>query len=51
MAKTRHIYSCSACGAQAPKWTGQCLECGAWNTLTETLAAPSRGGRLEAFSG
>ncbi len=27
------IYSCSKCGAQAPKWSGKCLECGAWGTL------------------
>lgn len=27
------IYSCSKCGAQFPKWSGKCLECGAWGTL------------------
>ncbi|MCP5304562.1 MAG: DNA repair protein RadA [Chromatiaceae bacterium] len=35
------VYVCGACGAQSPKWAGQCSECGAWNTLQETLAAPS----------
>lgn len=37
MAKPRTVYACSACGAQAPKWSGQCAECGAWNTLSETV--------------
>lgn len=30
------IYSCSSCDAQSPKWTGRCLECGAWGSLKET---------------
>ncbi len=28
-------YRCDACGAEAPRWTGRCPACGAWNTLTE----------------
>ena len=35
MAKVKTIYSCSDCGAQSPKWVGQCPDCGAWNTLIE----------------
>ncbi|MEA3248924.1 MAG: DNA repair protein RadA [Patescibacteria group bacterium] len=27
------IYTCTKCDAQSPKWTGQCLECGAWGTV------------------
>ena len=38
MAKPKTVYFCSACGAQAPKWSGQCADCGAWNTLSETVA-------------
>ncbi|MDN3519314.1 DNA repair protein RadA [Aquisalimonas lutea] len=41
MARTRTLYSCSACGARSPKWAGQCPECGAWNTLEETVEAPA----------
>ena len=41
MAKAKSIYSCSACGAQHPKWTGQCQDCGEWNTLQEEAALPS----------
>ncbi len=35
MARSRVEYHCNACGAVAPKWSGQCPECGAWNSLQE----------------
>ena len=35
---SKSVYQCSECGGQHPKWTGQCQDCGAWNTLTESLA-------------
>ncbi len=38
MAKPRSIYSCTECGATAPKWQGQCPGCGVWNTLVESIA-------------
>ena len=37
MAKSSVVYECSNCGAQSPKWAGQCGECGKWNTLTESV--------------
>ena len=37
MAKAKRMYGCTECGATFPKWAGQCTECGAWNTLTETM--------------
>ncbi len=47
MAKAKSVYVCSECGAQSPKWVGQCSACNAWSTLQETLvAAPSRTGRI-----
>src|SRR5690606_32214428 len=47
MAKAKRMYGCTECGATFPKWAGQCGECGAWNTMVETLveSAPSTGGR------
>ncbi|MGH8478238.1 MAG: DNA repair protein RadA [Gammaproteobacteria bacterium] len=39
--QARPSFQCQACGAPAPKWAGQCGDCGAWNTLTES-AAPLR---------
>lgn len=35
-AKTR--YTCNECGASQPKWAGQCPDCGAWNSLEESVA-------------
>jgi DNA repair protein RadA/Sms len=43
--KPTSVFSCSACGAQTPKWHGQCPSCGEWNTLSEERA-PS-GGRAQ----
>lgn len=31
--KIQTLYVCSSCDAQSPKWSGRCLECGAWGTL------------------
>jgi len=38
--RSRSAYSCSECGAEAPKWSGQCGACGAWNSLVEIVVAP-----------
>lgn len=37
MARLRTVYICSDCGAQHPKWNGQCATCGAWNTFVEDV--------------
>ena len=29
------VFICSKCGAQFPKWFGQCPQCGAWGTISE----------------
>lgn len=42
MAKARTAYVCADCGAEHPRWQGQCAGCGAWNTLAEiVLEAPT----------
>lgn len=38
MARPKVQYQCNACGAQFPKWAGQCPDCEAWNTLEEVAA-------------
>lgn len=43
MAKAKTVYSCTECGATAPKWQGQCHGCSAWNTLVETAADTGSG--------
>ncbi len=43
MAKAKTAFVCNDCGADFPKWQGQCGECQAWNTLSEIrLSAPAR---------
>jgi len=37
MAKLRLVHRCGDCGAQHPKWSGQCTACGAWNSLFEDV--------------
>lgn len=53
MAKAKTIYVCSGCGAQSPKWAGQCGECGLWNSFVEELlqSEPSAAKRNPRFSG
>ncbi len=50
MAKSKSIYSCTECGANSPKWQGQCPGCDAWNTLVETVAEKSSGHRFEPLA-
>ena len=35
--KTKSVYACTQCGAEYPKWSGRCPNCGAWNTLEEQI--------------
>jgi len=37
MAKAKTNFTCSECGAIANRWTGQCADCKAWNTMVETV--------------
>lgn len=48
MAKTKSAYVCNDCGADHPRWQGQCNACGAWNTLTEIVIA---GGKADNTRG
>jgi len=48
--KTKTLYSCTECGAQSPKWQGQCPACNAWNTLVETVAETPGAHRYQALA-
>ena len=50
--KVKTRYQCSECGAITLKWTGQCADCSAWNTLTEVALEQksSSGERFQAYS-
>ena len=37
MATLKKIFSCNNCGAKYPKWMGQCIQCGEWNTIEEEI--------------
>lgn len=36
MAKPKTVFICDACGNKVSQWAGQCPDCGAWNSLTES---------------
>lgn len=42
--KAKTIFYCTQCGNETPKWQGQCLACGSWNTIVEQPAAPKSKG-------
>lgn len=41
--KARRVFVCGDCGAEHPKWQGQCNECQAWNTLSALSLGASPG--------
>ncbi|MGE0754088.1 MAG: DNA repair protein RadA [Alphaproteobacteria bacterium] len=41
MAKSTTQYACTACGAIHAKWSGQCEDCGSWNTLSQEAVMES----------
>lgn len=55
MAKGKKIaFVCGDCGAEFPKWQGQCSSCKSWNTITQVNLGHSKttgNGRYEGFSG
>ena len=52
MAKPRTVFVCSSCGADAPRWSGQCPSCGEWNTLAPFAESRARrGARRDAAGG
>ena len=51
MAKAKLLYTCNDCGAQQPKWAGQCPDCGAWNSLVENVVQKVTTGRFAGYAG
>lgn len=53
MAKSKIAYVCSDCGAEFPRWQGQCTECGAWNTISEFRIAKTKptADRFQGYAG
>jgi DNA repair protein RadA/Sms len=43
VAKVKKNFLCSNCGAQSPKWIGNCPSCNEWNTyLEETITVGNK---------
>lgn len=51
MAKAKITYVCNECGSEHKKWQGQCVDCGAWNTLSEFRQAASGPSPTPALTG
>ncbi|MCA1789536.1 MAG: DNA repair protein RadA, partial [Thioalkalivibrio sp.] len=52
MAKAKLQYVCRDCGAVSPKWSGQCGDCGAWNSMEELQpSAAAQGPRSGGYAG
>ncbi|RDV29345.1 DNA repair protein RadA [Alteromonas aestuariivivens] len=53
MAKRKTAYVCSDCGAEFPRWQGQCSECKAWNTISEYVVSPATAAKsgLSGYAG
>ena len=49
MAKVKVSFQCSECGAETPKWVGQCPDCMAWNTLQETVVEKKSSNNVSRF--
>ena len=51
--KVKRAYVCNDCGADFPRWQGQCNACGAWNTISEVrlAAVSSSKERLVGYAG
>jgi DNA repair protein RadA/Sms len=46
------VYFCTSCGAEFPKWAGQCPDCKEWNSLQEGLSeAPAKNPRFAGYAG
>ncbi len=50
---THTHYICNICGAETTKWSGQCPDCNAWNSLVEyqSSSAPHRKNKSKGYAG
>ena len=52
MAKpAKRAFVCNECGADYPRWQGQCSACNAWNSITEIRLAAASSTRTDRFTG
>ena len=51
MARSRVAFVCNECGAEFPRWQGQCSECREWNTISEIRLSSASTGKSPRLSG
>jgi DNA repair protein RadA/Sms len=53
MPKPKLTFCCQLCGALYPKWSGQCTDCNAWNSIVEEIRQPTNitASRYQGFAG
>lgn len=52
--KTKTVFVCEECGADYPRWSGQCTACGSWNSIKELRVGAGKSERnnnKEGYSG
>ena len=49
--RVRTVFVCQQCGNRELKWAGRCSSCGEWDSLVETVEAPSASGARNGGSG
>lgn len=50
MARQKTVFTCTECGAAAPKWQGQCPGCGQWNSMVESVAEKPAASRFQSLA-
>jgi DNA repair protein RadA/Sms len=55
MTKLKSSYSCRECGSLSHKWSGQCVDCYAWNSISEIIISTNnanlKNNKLLGFTG
>jgi DNA repair protein RadA/Sms len=49
--KAKTAFVCTDCGADYPRWAGQCTSCGEWNTVKEVRLGTSKSASTSRSSG
>jgi DNA repair protein RadA/Sms len=49
--KAKTAFVCTDCGADYPRWTGQCTSCGEWNTVKEVRLGTNKSASESRSSG
>ena len=49
--KAKTAFVCTDCGADYPRWAGQCTSCGEWNTVKEVRLGSSKSASTSRSSG